>query len=84
MSCLHFLIIRLVSQMLGDIDKWGIDVFSIGDLSCNRPLTAVTYTIFQVSTRQLLLATPALFSHSLAKYTRYNSILNIFHRKRVA
>ncbi|XP_065353303.1 3',5'-cyclic-AMP phosphodiesterase isoform X5 [Cloeon dipterum] len=36
-----------LGQMLADIDKWGIDIFRIGDLSCNRPLTAVTYTIFQ-------------------------------------
>ncbi|XP_059483022.1 cAMP-specific 3',5'-cyclic phosphodiesterase isoform X5 [Neocloeon triangulifer] len=36
-----------LGKMLADIDKWGIDIFRIGDFSCNRPLTAVTYTIFQ-------------------------------------
>lgn len=35
-------------QMLGEIDRWGIDIFRIGDLSNNRPLTAVAYTAFQV------------------------------------
>ncbi|KAL5275795.1 dnc family protein [Megaselia abdita] len=32
---------------LGDLDTWGIDIFKIGDLSANRPLTCVAYTIFQ-------------------------------------
>jgi cAMP-specific phosphodiesterase 4 len=35
-------------QMLGEIDRWGIDIFRIGDLSNNRPLTAVAYAAFQV------------------------------------
>jgi cAMP-specific phosphodiesterase 4 len=34
--------------MLGEIDRWGIDIFRIGDLSNNRPLTAVAYAAFQV------------------------------------
>lgn len=34
--------------MLGEIDKWGIDIFRIGDLSNNRPLTAVAYAAFLV------------------------------------
>jgi hypothetical protein len=34
--------------MLGEIDRWGIDIFRIGDLSSNRPLTAVAYAAFQV------------------------------------
>lgn len=37
--------------MLNDINTWGIDIFKIGTLSCNRPLTCVAYQIFQV--RQL-------------------------------
>ena len=32
---------------LDNIAVWGIDVFRIGDLSSNRPLTAVTYRVFQ-------------------------------------
>jgi len=35
-------------QMLGDIDRWGIDIFRIGELSNHRPLTAVAYAAFQV------------------------------------
>jgi hypothetical protein len=35
--------------MLGEIDRWGIDIFRIGDLSNNRPLTAVAYAAFQVT-----------------------------------
>jgi len=34
--------------MLGEIDRWGIDIFRIGDHSNNRPLTAVAYAAFQV------------------------------------
>lgn len=34
-------------QLLSDIDKWGIDIFRIGELSSNRPLTCVAYTAFQ-------------------------------------
>ncbi|XP_064624775.1 3',5'-cyclic-AMP phosphodiesterase 4C-like isoform X4 [Lineus longissimus] len=33
--------------LLGDLDKWGVDIFRIAELSNNRPLTAVCYTIFQ-------------------------------------
>lgn len=36
-----------ILQLLNDIDKWGIDIFRIGELSCNRPLTCVAYTSFQ-------------------------------------
>lgn len=39
-------------QVLSDIDKWGIDIFRIGELSSNRPLTCVAYTAFH--TRDLL------------------------------
>jgi len=35
-------------QYMSFIDKWGIDVFCISDLTNHRPLTAVTYTILQV------------------------------------
>lgn len=36
-------------QILEDIDKWGIDVYKIAELSNRKPLTTVTYTIFMVS-----------------------------------
>jgi len=32
-----------------NIDKWGVDIFRIADLTTNRPLTVITYTILQVS-----------------------------------
>lgn len=38
-----------LGAMLCDINTWGIDIFKIGTLSCNRPLTCVAYQIFQVS-----------------------------------
>ncbi|XP_054088106.1 cAMP-specific 3',5'-cyclic phosphodiesterase isoform X7 [Zeugodacus cucurbitae] len=41
-----------LGTLLGDVDTWGIDIFKIGDLSANRPLTCVAYTIFQ--SRELL------------------------------
>lgn len=37
-----------LGAMLNDINTWGIDIFKIGTLSCNRPLTSVAYQIFQV------------------------------------
>ncbi|KAJ4449914.1 hypothetical protein ANN_01321, partial [Periplaneta americana] len=36
-----------LGKMLGEIDRWGIDIFRIGELSNNRPLTAVAYAAFQ-------------------------------------
>ncbi|EDW72197.2 uncharacterized protein Dwil_GK10356, isoform C [Drosophila willistoni] len=41
-----------LGTLLGELDTWGIEIFKIGDLSCNRPLTCVAYTIFQ--SRELL------------------------------
>lgn len=38
-----------LGAMLNDINTWGIDIFKIGVLSCNRPLTCVAYQIFQVN-----------------------------------
>ncbi|XP_043280710.1 cAMP-specific 3',5'-cyclic phosphodiesterase isoform X8 [Venturia canescens] len=35
-----------LGKLLSDIDKWGIDIFRIGELSNNRPLTCVAYTAF--------------------------------------
>lgn len=35
-------------QYLDEIDRWGIDIFRIAELSSNRPLTALTYAIFKV------------------------------------
>ncbi|XP_063226590.1 3',5'-cyclic-AMP phosphodiesterase-like isoform X2 [Bacillus rossius redtenbacheri] len=41
-----------LGKMLGEIDRWGIDIFRIGELSNHRPLTAVAYSAFQ--SRELL------------------------------
>ncbi|KRF78079.1 3',5'-cyclic-AMP phosphodiesterase isoform X14 [Drosophila virilis] len=41
-----------LGTLLGELDMWGIEIFKIGELSCNRPLTCVAYTIFQ--SRELL------------------------------
>ncbi|XP_017870703.1 PREDICTED: cAMP-specific 3',5'-cyclic phosphodiesterase isoform X6 [Drosophila arizonae] len=41
-----------LGTLLGELDTWGIEIFKIGELSCNRPLTCVAYTIFQ--SRELL------------------------------
>ncbi|XP_046388540.1 cAMP-specific 3',5'-cyclic phosphodiesterase-like isoform X3 [Ischnura elegans] len=35
-----------LGKTLDEIDRWGIDMFKIGELSNNRPLTAVAYTVF--------------------------------------
>lgn len=43
-----------VGKMLEDIDRWGIDIFRIGELSNHRPLTCVAYTAF--TNRELLKA----------------------------
>ena len=36
-----------------NLDQWGIDIFKIAEMTNNRPLTAVTYTILQVSIEKL-------------------------------
>ncbi|XP_065212180.1 3',5'-cyclic-AMP phosphodiesterase isoform X5 [Planococcus citri] len=43
-----------LGQTLAEIDRWGIDIFRISELSDNKPLTAVAYTVFQA--RDLLKA----------------------------
>lgn len=35
-------------QLMLQLDSWGMDVFQLSDLASNRPLTAVTYSIFKV------------------------------------
>ncbi len=46
--------IFLMFKVMNDIDKWGIDIFLIDELTLHRPLTAVVYTIFQVKFRNLI------------------------------
>lgn len=35
-----------LGKILEDVDKWGIDIHRISELSCRKPLTTVCYTIF--------------------------------------
>lgn len=35
-----------LGKCLAEVDRWGIDVFRIGELSNGRPLTCVAYTTF--------------------------------------
>ncbi|XP_063604035.1 3',5'-cyclic-AMP phosphodiesterase-like isoform X1 [Penaeus indicus] len=35
-----------LGKILEDIDKWGIDIYRIAELSNRKPLTTITYTIF--------------------------------------
>lgn len=37
-----------LSQLVENIDRWGIDVFKLSTLSANRPLTCVAYTVLKV------------------------------------
>ena len=32
-----------------ELDKWGLDMFKVAELTNNKPLTAITYTILQVT-----------------------------------
>uniref|UniRef100_A0AAG5DWQ8 Phosphodiesterase n=1 Tax=Anopheles atroparvus TaxID=41427 RepID=A0AAG5DWQ8_ANOAO len=36
-----------LGALLSQVDQWGVDIFRIGTLTGNRPLTAVAYTVFQ-------------------------------------
>ena len=38
-----------LSQYIDSINTWGIDVFKIAEFSNSRPLTTVTFRVFQVS-----------------------------------
>ena len=44
-----------LGQYLDNIKIWGIDVFKISEFSNNRPLTAVTYRVFQVRDSRITL-----------------------------
>jgi len=36
-----------LEEMMLNVDRWGVDIFSLADITNSRPLTAVTFTIFQ-------------------------------------
>ena len=52
-------------SLLSRINDWGLDTFRIEDLSGQRPLTAITYRIFQ---ERLLLRTYAIEPRTLISY----------------
>ncbi|XP_063361166.1 3',5'-cyclic-AMP phosphodiesterase isoform X6 [Cydia amplana] len=73
-----------LGRCLSELDRWGVDIFRIGDLSCGRPLTAVAYAAF--NTRELLttLQIPArtflAFAVTLEEhYIRDNPFHNSLH-----
>ncbi|CAF2816287.1 unnamed protein product [Rotaria sp. Silwood2] len=51
--------------LLNRINDWGLDTFRIEDLSGQRPLTTITYKIFQ---ERFLLRTYAIEPHTLISY----------------
>ncbi|UJR27977.1 hypothetical protein I4U23_009235 [Adineta vaga] len=51
--------------LLNRVNDWGLDTFRIEELSGQRPLTAITYRIFQ---ERLLLRTYAIEPHTLISY----------------
>jgi hypothetical protein len=51
--------------LINHINDWGLDTFRIEDLSGQRPLTVITYRIFQ---ERFLLRTYAIEPHTLISY----------------
>ncbi|XP_077284341.1 3',5'-cyclic-AMP phosphodiesterase-like isoform X2 [Arctopsyche grandis] len=41
-----------LTRVLADVDRWGVDIFRVGELTTNRPLTCIAYTAF--TSRDLL------------------------------
>ncbi|XP_055885166.1 cAMP-specific 3',5'-cyclic phosphodiesterase 4C-like isoform X5 [Biomphalaria glabrata] len=64
-----------LTKILNDIDKWGIDIFKVNEFSNNRPLTCVTYTIFQ---ERELLKTFNIAPHTLVTYMMH--VEDHYHR----
>ncbi|CAG5133631.1 unnamed protein product [Candidula unifasciata] len=54
-----------LGKILNDVNKWGVDMFKIYEYSNNRPLTCVTYTIFQ---ERDLMKTFKIAPHTLVTY----------------
>lgn len=78
---------QVLGTYLGEIDTWGIDIFKIGELSLNRPLTCVAYTVFQVNeTKEIEIFDNFLSFFFLSKIPEQRSIKftydtteNIYH-----
>ncbi|XP_063890169.1 3',5'-cyclic-AMP phosphodiesterase, isoforms N/G isoform X6 [Helicoverpa armigera] len=78
-----------LGRQLGEIDRWGVDIFRIGDLSCGRPLTAVAYAAFTsrelLGTLQIPARTFLAFAITLEEhYVRDNPFHNSLHAADVA
>lgn len=39
---------ELLAKELEDLNKWGLNIFTVSEYSHNRPLTCIMYAIFQV------------------------------------
>ncbi|XP_047526636.1 cAMP-specific 3',5'-cyclic phosphodiesterase-like isoform X2 [Vanessa atalanta] len=73
-----------LGRCLSELDRWGVDIFRIGDLSCGRPLTAVAYAAFTsrelLSTLQIPARTFLAFAVTLEEhYVRDNPFHNSLH-----
>ncbi|XP_063532683.1 3',5'-cyclic-AMP phosphodiesterase isoform X8 [Cydia strobilella] len=73
-----------LGRCLSEIDRWGVDIFRIGDLSCGRPLTAVAYAAFTsrelLTTLQIPARTFLAFAVTLEEhYIRDNPFHNSLH-----
>lgn len=46
---------ELLSKELENLNKWGLNIFTVSEYSHNRPLTCIMYAIFQVRPNKVLL-----------------------------
>lgn len=60
-------------QFLDEVDKWGMDIFRLDELSNCRPLTSVVYSIFQVRPKLMV-----YYLRSGEIYIVINWFLNLF------
>lgn len=57
---------EMLSKELEDLNKWGLNIFTVSEYSNNRPLTCIMYAIFQVrsvmlcSARNMFCSLPSL------------------------
>jgi len=72
-----------LAKVLEDVDKWGIDLYRINDLSLKQPLTTITYTIFverdilknfKIPADTLLTFLKTLEAHYLSHVPYHNAI----------
>ncbi|XP_068630745.1 3',5'-cyclic-AMP phosphodiesterase isoform X2 [Battus philenor] len=73
-----------LGRLLNELDRWGVDIFRIGDLTCGRPLTAVAYAAFTsrelLTTLQIPARTFIAFAVTLEEhYVRDNPFHNSLH-----